>query len=200
MANDLGRIKVERRLGDERFLSDGHDLGFDLLSFWQWNTSDLVSNATRGVLAEYIVARALGVDVTGVRGEWAAYDLTAPSGLKIEVKSAAYLQSWSQRELSRIEFSTRKTRTWDPETNRQAKKAARHADVYVYALLAHQEKKTLNPLDVSQWEFYVLTRTILDARKRSQYSITLKSLRGIAQPVKYEDLRASVRCIVKRPG
>jgi hypothetical protein len=48
--------------------------------------SDLVSNSTRGVLAEFIVARALGLD-TGVRTEWQAFDLETASGKKIEVKS-----------------------------------------------------------------------------------------------------------------
>jgi len=64
--------------------------------------SDLVSNATRGRLAEFIVAQALNVDTSGVRDEWAAYDLLTSSGIKVEVKSAAYLQSWAQRRHSNI--------------------------------------------------------------------------------------------------
>lgn len=67
--------------------------------------SDLVSNATRCRLAEYIVARALGISTAGVRDEWAAYDLITPDGIRIEVKSAAYLQSWRQTALSKVELS-----------------------------------------------------------------------------------------------
>jgi len=59
MSNNFGRIQTKRKTGSERFTSEGTDLGFDLLGFWQWSRSDLVSNATRGVLAEYIVAREL---------------------------------------------------------------------------------------------------------------------------------------------
>jgi hypothetical protein len=66
-------------------------LDFDLLSFWQWSASDLLSNATRGTVAEYLVARALDADPEGIRDEWAAYDLKTKDGVKVEVKSAAYL-------------------------------------------------------------------------------------------------------------
>ena len=52
----------------------------------------------------------------------------------------------------------------------------RHADVYVFALLAHQDKASVDPLDLAQWKFYVLPTSTLDSRNRSQYSITLKSL------------------------
>ena len=88
----LGKLEVKRQAGTERFCAVGRDLEFDLLSFWQWSCSDLLSNATRGIVAEFLVARALGTAVYGVRYEWAAHDLEAPDGITIEVKSAAYLQ------------------------------------------------------------------------------------------------------------
>ncbi len=57
-----------------------------------------------------------------------------------------------------------------------AKLAMREADVYVFALLAHTDKSTIDPLDLDQWQFFVLSRAAICARTRSQYSITLKSL------------------------
>ena len=104
----LDRLLIQRRSGVERFLNGPKDLSVDLLSFWQWKGSDLVSNATRGVVAEYLVALALHVDVSGVRDEWAAYDLVTPSGIKIEVKSAAFVQSWFQRPSLSSPFAPRK--------------------------------------------------------------------------------------------
>jgi hypothetical protein len=63
------------------------------LEFWKWAFSDFLSNALRGVLAEFIVAKAM--DCTDVqRTEWDAYDVITSDGIKIEVKSSAYLQSW----------------------------------------------------------------------------------------------------------
>jgi len=184
--DDLGPIEVERRTGGESFHDGGCNLGFDLMGFWQWSASDLVSNATRGILAEYLVAQALGV-AGGVREEWAAYDLTTVDGTRVEVKSAAFIQSWGQDHLSPIIFHVPKTRAPQSEDIR------RQADVYVFAVLAHDNQSTLDPLDVSQWEFYVVPTAHLDNRTRSQHSITLPSLQALAgDPIKLSQLKGAV--------
>lgn len=197
---ELGPIEVKRRAGDETFRDAGRDLGFDLTGFWQWSCSDLVSNATRGILAEYLVAQALGA-AAGVREEWAAYDLTTADGTRIEVKSAAYIQSWHQEKPSPITFRVPKTRAWDRESNRQSEDVRRQADVYVFAVLAHDDQISIDPLDVSQWEFFVLPTVQLDNRTRSQHSITLRSLQALAgESVRYSDLRRSVQEAAETQG
>ncbi len=157
----LGPITLKCLSDSEPFRLQGQELTFNVLQFWQWSTSDLVSNATRGRLAEFIVAQALEA-ASLVRDEWAAYDLQTPEGIKVEVKSSAYLQSWSQAKLSSVLFSVKKARAWNRESNRQAVKATRQAHVYVFALLAHENKVTLDPLNLDQWEFYVLPTSILN--------------------------------------
>lgn len=192
MVLEFGRMVPTRRSGAERFHRDGRPLGFDLRGFWQWSASDLVSNATRGILAEYLVAQAVGV-AGGVRDEWAAFDLETPSGVRIEVKSAAYLQAWAHAKTSTICFQIRPTRAWDPSTNQMAAEPSRHADIYVFALLAHKDKATIDPLNIAQWHFYVLPRAVLDARARSQHSLYLKSLEALAgAPVIFEGLREAI--------
>ncbi len=47
-----GPIDVKSKTGEESFTENGQKLNFDLKSFWRWSMSDLVSNTTRGVLAE----------------------------------------------------------------------------------------------------------------------------------------------------
>jgi len=191
MDNNLDAIKPTRKTGNEKFHASHKVLDFDLLAFWQWSVSDLVSNATRGRLAEFLVARALGINVD-VRDEWDAYDLETSSGIKIEVKSAAYLQTWFQPKFSIISFRVQKTREWNRVTNKQSAEIKRQADVYVFALLAHKDKSTIDPLDVDQWEFYVLPTRMLDERKRSQHSITLNSLQKLIQSVTFDGLLQAV--------
>src|SRR5688572_11613935 len=116
MLEGLGPLTTVRKTGEEHFVSDGRPLNFKLLQFWQWMGSDLVGNTFRGAVAEYLVAQALGL-AGAVRAEWGAFDLRTADGVKIEVKSCAYLQSWWQRAPSAISFSIRPTRAWDPETN-----------------------------------------------------------------------------------
>jgi hypothetical protein len=183
-------LVVTRKTGGERFHCDRTDLGFDLLSFWQWFASDLVSNATRECVAEYLVARALGISTDGIRHEWDPFDLEVPRGPKIEVKSAAYVQTWFQEELSTILFHVGRTRGWDPQTNKLESEPKRQADVYVFALLSHTEKPNIDPMDVGQWEFYVVPTKTLNERTRSQHSITLKSLKELESgPVRFTELR-----------
>jgi hypothetical protein len=191
LVSDLGRLPRIRRDGSEQFHNGENGLGFDLLGFWQWSASDVVSNATRGRIAEYIVAQAVGA-VDDVRDEWAAYDLIDPQRVTIEVKSAAYIQTWKQDQFSVISFACPKTSAWDPETNREDPMKRRQAQVYVFALLAHQDQATLDPLDVSQWEFYAVPTAVLDRRERSQTSITLNSLRGLTSRVAYPELASAI--------
>jgi hypothetical protein len=198
---DLRRLTIRRKEGGELFHISGKKLDFDLLSFWRWSASDLVSNTTRGIVAEYIVARALGLAESGVRDGWAAFDLETASGIKVEVKSAAYVQSWYQKQLSPITFTAPKTRAWDADTNVQSREVKRQADVYVFALLAQTDKTTIDPLNLDQWRFYVLPTAILDERTRSQHSITLKSLEKLcSEAVTYVELLKTVEnCIGKSP-
>ena len=175
---NLGALRAMRRLGTEQFHADGQPLGPTLLEFWQWCSSDLASNALRGVLAEFLVASALGV-AQGMRTEWDAYDLTAPSGAKVEVKSAAYLQSWVQARLSAIVFGIQPTIGWDASTDSYDIEPRRQADVYVFALLKHQDKGSLDPLNVEQWAFSVLLTRVLDEQLPTQKTISLATLRRL---------------------
>ena len=199
MKSPVNKPVITPKHGNESFITDGKNSGLVLNDFWQWNVSDLLNNLTRGHVAEFIVAKALGV-ADGVRDEWAPYDLET-SEAKIEVKSAAYLQSWPQDDYSKIQFSVRKTKELDWEKGGYRGIPKRHADVYVFALLAHKkedaiiDKRTVNPLDLSQWEFYVLSTDVLN--KRDQDSITLQSLQDCTKPVTYSRLADSVRAASK---
>src|SRR5215831_11893730 len=182
LGQSLDKLHVVRKMGAEPFHANGCPFAFDVLSFWQWSSSDLVSNAMRGVLAEYLVACALDV-ADGTRIEWDAYDLKTQGGVKVEVKSAAYLQSWKQTKLSTICFDVRPTVGWDASTNGFSPERKRQADVYVFALLKHQEKATLDPLNVAQWDFYVLPTAVLDEKCPNQKQISLTTLLQL-QPIK----------------
>jgi hypothetical protein len=198
MKSNPDNIVPAPKCGDEPFKANDKRLGFILTNFWRWNVSDLLNNLTRGHLTEFIVAKALDA-AKGVRNEWAAFDLETPDGIKVEVKSAAYLQSWHQDDYSIIQFSVRKTKELDWVNGGYRGIPKRHADVYVFGLLAHKkenvtkDKETVNPLDLNQWEFYVLPTKILNDRKRSQDSITLKSLQDLTQAVTFAKLADSVR-------
>ena len=193
------KIEVERKTGGEPFHENGKPLDANLLSFWRWSASDLVGNAMRGILAEYIVASAIGV-ADGSRTEWDACDLRTKEGIRIEVKSGAYIQSWGQERLSNIQFNIRPTRGWDASTNTCATEAERQSDVYVFCLLNHQDQNTIDPLDISQWSFYVMATASLNESVGSQKTITLSSLKKLnPQEVAYGELHSAIRQAATKP-
>ncbi|MFD3412105.1 hypothetical protein [Streptomyces cyaneofuscatus] len=174
MGTELGPMAIARRSGDELIQADGRTVG-KLADFWSWACSDLTNNTMRGVLAEYLVATALGA-ATGTRTEWDTVDIRTPQNWHIEVKSTAYLQSWAQSQTSRVSFRIAPASGWDAQTDITSADVLRRADVYVFCLLHHREKQTLDPLDLDQWTFYVLPTQVLNERCRLQKTITLSSL------------------------
>ncbi len=191
--DNLNKVETILKSGDEHLSYHNQLLNFTLLDFWRWSVSDILSNATRGKLAEFIVATAINIDITIVRDEWGDFDLITPSGIKLEIKSAAYLQTWSQRSLSVISFSTKPSKNWDNVTDKRALVAKRHADVYVFCHLKHIDKPSIDPLNLNHWDFYVLATHELNNYNRSQHSITLKSLQNLTSAIAYNEIDREVQ-------
>ena len=190
----LPAVDMKELTGDEPIGSAGTPTGLTLLDFWKWSASDVLSNAPRGVLAEFLVGHALGA-VESPREAWAAYDLETPDGIRVEVKSAAYVQSWCQDELSQISFSI--GRTWDEDGLKQE----RPSDVYVFALLAEKDKEKIDPLDIGQWEFYVVSTHELDQACEDQATIRMSPLRElVGDKVPYAMLEARVKAVAPTRG
>lgn len=155
--------------------------------FWRFAMSDLRMNNVRGYLAEFLVAKAVGA--TGQRIEWDAFDVLTPDGTRIEVKSSAYLQVWDQRHPSRIVFTGLTGRTWSPQAG-EAPTATYNADIYVFAIQTAQTHDQYDPLDVSQWSFYVLDRGAVE--HLGYNSISLATLARVADAVPYEQLSTEI--------
>ena len=145
--------------------------------FYEWAYSDLLINSHRGHLAEYIVAVALGL-TDQKRLEWDPFDLKY-GDIKIEVKSAAYIQGWKQNKPSVIGFDVKQTRDWNYEENKREEKYKRQSDVYVFCHLKHIDKETIDPTDMNQWDFYIAPTAVLNEILKDQKRVSLKVLQSI---------------------
>lgn len=165
-----------------------------LQEFWRWEFSDILSNATRGIFTEFIVAKALDCDlsISTIRDEWDAHDLTTAEGLRIEVKSSAYLQSGEQEKLSTIHFSIRNAQPWNSEFQKRSSTPLRSADIYVFCLLKHKDKATVDPLNLNQWEFYILSTQEINKVFGLQKSISLSTLQQHASTVSFDDIKTTI--------
>lgn len=182
----------EFKTGDEPIGGASNSTGLTLLDFWRWSGSDVLSNAPRGELAEFLVGHALDA-IHSPSEAWASYDLETRDGIRVEVKSAAYVQSWCQNKLSQIRFGIR--RTLDEEWT----KRDRHSDVYVFALLAEKDKGKIDPLDIGQWEFYVVATRELNRECEDQRSLGINGVRELARGVvPYAELEARVKAVASK--
>jgi len=189
----LHRKTTTAKTGNESFCFHGNEIGRKLLDFWEWSASDLLSNTARGILAEFIVATALEADITpAVRETWGEYDLEIWEWgrIRVEVKSAAYLQTWDQRKYSNIVFSIKKKGITTIKKDKN--QFSRPSDVYVFCLLNHRDKKTVDPLKLEQWSFYVVSTKTIDANFGDRNSLSLKSLEKIASPIDYPQLKSTI--------
>ncbi|MCE5210818.1 MAG: hypothetical protein LLG40_04635 [Deltaproteobacteria bacterium] len=164
----------------------------DKNDFWNWAHSDFLSNAQRGILAEYIVGKALNC-LKNRRQEWNAYDLVTDSGIKVEVKSAAYLQSWEQNKLSKIRFDIGQKKSWFAETNTFNKICDRSADVYIFSVLSEKDRNKIDPLNLRQWFFIALPSKIINRKFGEQKTVGLSVLEKLGvRRLAFEELKAEI--------
>lgn len=192
-----GAIRVRRLPSTQPFVG-GETTGLDgatILDYWQWAYSGIVGNTERGNLAEFLVSRALNI-TTYVRNDWEDFDLITDDGTKIEVKSSAYVQAWKQERWYEPRFTIAKTLpTWDYASLIKQ----RYADVYIFCLLAHLDKETINPLKINQWEFYALRTDVIESEFGDAKTLSLKNLRNWSKLYSYSELRQGVKELAFRP-
>ena len=174
---------MEQQLtGNEEFTLHDSSAGITIEDFWRWAYSDLLDNTERGVMAEFLVYSSLNGNThrAQMRVNWLPFDVASPSGRRIEVKSAAYLQSWTTDFPSQIQYDIAPKLAWDGHS--YALEAKRNCDIFVFCLYtALTRDKSI--LDLDYWEFYVLPTSVLNAKIPTQKKISLSSLLKL-EPVK----------------
>ena len=178
--------------GSEPLRCSERPLGLTLLDFWKWSESDLLNSLTRTRLAEFIVATALGAHAEGPRDERSSLELVTPDGVEVRVKSGSFLKSFHQRDLSKVVFIPQ---VYPAHSHGgSGHHAAHRAQVYVFALLDHVERATVDPLDLDQWRFFIPPTSKLEALVTEQHSLTVPTLDELSVgSVGYEDLKAAVQ-------
>lgn len=184
---DSGEPQLAR--GDESFTG----LDATVLDFWRFAVSDLRTNSVRGHLAEFLVARAVGA--TGPRVEWDLFDVLAPDGTKIEVKSTGHVQAWPQAKNPRTpSWPIARTVPYEVVPY-DASQADLQADVYVFALHIERDRQRYDATDTSQWVFHVLSRAQVEALPRGTKGhalATLPRIQHLAPEVTYSRLATAI--------
>ena len=185
--------KKKKKTGMEPIYDDKGKQISSVLEFWQWAYSDIIGNIERGHFAEYLVARALNVR-QNTRVEWDKYDVLTNDDISIEVKSSGYVQTWQQKGKSKIAFSIRPTRAFNSKANAYEREIKRQAQIYVFCVHNYEKKdEGLNPLDMKQWDFYILPTEKLNMEVKEQKTISLQKIIKLgAEKCSYSELSASI--------
>ena len=177
--------------GSEQLTFKDKELGSSVLDFWSWAYSDLIRNVNRGAFAEFIVLEAMnnqsGITPprTNFRVSMDAYDLLSPDGIRVEVKSSAYIQAWESEHPARISFRIAPAKSLDASGNYSAvSQYYWHSGMYVFCVSTAMSREQ-NILDLSLWDFYVIATKILDQKVPNQKTITFQSLLSL-QPRKVD--------------
>ena len=185
--------------------------------FWRWALSDWQNAGVRSQLAEYYVRRALGL-AKEQAPEWEYVDIHMHNGTKIEVKSASLIQP-PKKELTRPGFdikiremvwinerentaseiqqlAKKENAQWLPEKGGgwlKSEPPRRWADCYVFCVENSSDLDAYNPLDISQWDFYVLATHTINTLFGNQKTVSLnRFIQEGFTPVTFGALEAEI--------
>lgn len=201
---DPNAVYLQRKQGNEQFIMNNKDMGFNLMSFWSYQYSNIWSQT--GEMAEFLVAKALEGKDTYTRNHeyWAVWDLNYRK-LRIEIKASADFHSWNINEKKKTirVFDIHKVYDWgyiteEPETKGTMR---RMSQIYVFCHnkcpMDSYEPETCDPLNLDNWDFYILPTSTLDKCCGNQKTISLGRLKRIHGriPYRFDEIKDAVDAI-----
>ena len=150
--------------------------------FAQWVARDLTSNRMRGLYAEWLLSKELGlIGNTSERVEWDMVDIRYKNIL-IEVKTSGTRQQWGYNTSApRFSIAPQK-HVWDASTNssRRLEPPRRVANIYVFCLHQCDELSNASVLDRHNWRFWVIPTDLINGSFGSQKSVGLGALQHLS--------------------
>lgn len=182
--------------GEEQFVLDGEGLGFNFLDFWRFQYSNIYS--LHGEIAEFLVSRALGVIESQNSEYWTLWD-TSYRGKRIEVKATAYYHLWNtdgKVSKQRTFGITKANGSYDPDNSGNSD-FCRQNDIYVFCLNTGDSKETSNPLDLNNWEFYIVPTAVINEHCHDNKTISLGRVKSLGFSAKrYDEIKSEIDNII----
>ena len=178
--------------GNEKFLFKNENLNFDFSDFWRFQYSNVYS--LHGEIAEFIVARAVGVTEAQNSAYWTLWDITYRD-IKIEVKATAYYHLWND------EAKISKQRTFGITKANGAYDSSvcgnnefcRQNDIYVFCLNTGDTRDTSYPLNLNNWEFYIIPTAVINEKCGNNKTISLGKIKKLGFTAKrYDEIKTEI--------
>ncbi len=187
--DNIKKLSKKQLVGYEQFIYKDELTDLTILEYWRWHYSDIYD--LQDSIAEYIVCKALGLTEAQNVGNWTLFDLTY-RGKRIEIKETSYYHSWQSDEepksKTRVFGITKAYSVYQDNTS----VFERQNDIYVFCLNTGYTKKESNPLQLKNWEFYVIPTWFINMQCGEAKSLSLSRIRNWIDPIDYKDLKISI--------
>ena len=193
---EFDRKPVELQDPRKAFTEGGKPIGYSALDYWRFQFSNFWDMQEE--IAEFLVAKALELDLPYNKNGWTAYDIKY-KGKRVEIKASSYFHSWrgDHKVSHRRDFSIAKT---VGQHNEKKPKAERQNDVYVFCLNTGETFADSDPFEINHWEFYVVPTVVINSEFDDKDKISLKHIRRITRldnGVKYGQLKNAIDAALK---
>ena len=181
--------------GSEKFELDGKALDFDFNDFWRFQFSNIYN--LQEYIAEFLVAKALGVKESYNTDYWTLFDVLYRN-TRIEVKQTSYYHPWNEGgNVSNVRvFGITKANS-SYESNDGENKFERQNDIYVFCLNTGATKEASNPLNLNNWEFYVVPTCFINEHCSNNKTISLGRIRKFGfQPLRFDEIKSRIDSII----
>lgn len=180
--------------GNEKFILNNTELNFGILDFWKSKYSNIYN--MQEVIAEFLVEKALGIDKAQNIDYWTLYDILYRNH-RIEIKQTSYYHSWNENsKISKVRRFGISMANSNYEFADGENKYERQNDIYVFCLNTGETRADSNPLDLDNWEFYVVPTSVINEKCGSNKTIGLKRVREIGENVSWHDIKKKIDFII----
>ena len=178
--------------GKEKFVFDKVELGFDYTDFWRFHYSNIYDLQDK--IAEFIVSKALGIDHAQNDQYWTLWDVSYRNK-RIEVKETSYYHSFNEEgkvSKQRVFGITKANGSYD-SANSGNSDFCRQNDIYVFCLNIGDTRETSYPLNLNNWEFYIVPTAIIDEKCGNNKTISLGRIKGLGFEAKrYDEIKTEI--------
>ena len=186
----------------ENFTYNGESIGCNLIDFWKFRYPNIFD--MQDELSEFIVARALGTNEASNIDYWTLWDIDY-AGYRIEIKETSYYHSFNKEgEISKSRnFGITKSNSRylvnaeGKTTDDYINVFERHNDLYVFCLNTGYSKEESFPLNLNNWEFYVLQTYFINQKCKNNKTISLNRVRKFTDAVNYGNLKNKIDSVIK---
>lgn len=176
--------------GNEKFILNNKELDYGIIDFWIYKYSNIYN--MQEVIAEFIVEKALNMEKSHNTDYWTLFDILYRN-CRIEVKETSYYHPWNDngKISNQRSFGIRKANS-NYEINEGENRFERQNDIYVFCLNTGTTKESSNPMNLNNWEFYIIPTFIINEKCGNNKTITLSRVRKLTNAVTYDKIKKTI--------